>query len=78
MPTSPRGAVELVTRYSHIDLRGGTIDGGVLGKWHVGVNWWISPDWKAGISYGDARTTREGMKGTTRMLLTRLQWFHAT
>jgi hypothetical protein len=38
--------VELVARYSHVDLAAGAIDGVVLGKWHFGVNWWATERWK--------------------------------
>jgi phosphate-selective porin OprO/OprP len=75
-PSSRRGAIELVTRYSHIDLSDGVIDGGDLRKWHVGANWWISRQWKAGVSWGDADLDRNGLSGNTRMWLFRLQWFY--
>jgi phosphate-selective porin OprO/OprP len=75
-PISHRGAVELVARYSYLDLTDGSIDGGVLRKWHFGVNWWISRQWKAGVSYGDANLDRDAITGNTRMLLCRLQWYY--
>ena len=75
-PTSHLGAVELVARYSYLDLTDGWIEGGVLRKWHYGVDWWISPQWKAGVSYGDADLDRDGLTGDTRMLLVRLQWYY--
>jgi phosphate-selective porin len=75
MPASRRGAIELVARYSHLDLTGGLIEGGVLDKWHVGANWWVSPQWKFGLSWGDAELARDGVTGRTRLLLGRLQWY---
>ena len=75
-PNSRHGAFEIVTRYSRLDLRDGLIDGGVLRKWHYGANWWISPQWKAGLSYGDADLDRNGLAGNTRMWLVRLQWYY--
>jgi phosphate-selective porin len=75
-PTHRHGAIELVVRYSRVDLTDGAIDGGVLRKAHFGVNWWASQQWKAGISYGDADLDRGGTRGNTRMLLTRFQWFY--
>ncbi|MGE0622037.1 MAG: OprO/OprP family phosphate-selective porin [Pseudomonadales bacterium] len=74
-PDSARGAVELVVRYSHLDLTDGLIDGGVLDKWHFGANWWITRQWKMGLSWGDADLEREGLTGNTRMLLARVQWY---
>jgi phosphate-selective porin OprO/OprP len=78
-PTSPRGrhgAIELVARYSHVDLTDSAIDGGVLDKWHFGANWWASRQWKAGVSYGDADLDKGGIRGNTEMLLFRMQWFY--
>ncbi len=75
-PTHRYGAVELVARYSHVDLNDAAIDGGVLDKLHFGVNWWTSRQWKVGVSYGDADLDRDGIRGNTRMLLFRLQWFY--
>lgn len=75
-PTSRLGAVELVVRRSHLDLTDGPIEGGVLDKWHFGVNWWLSHQWKAGASYGDADLERDGIRGDTRLLLCRLQWYY--
>jgi phosphate-selective porin OprO/OprP len=75
-PTSRHGAFELVVRYSRLDLTDGVIDGGVLEKWHYGANWWLSPQWKAGVSYGDADLVRDNLDGNTKMLLFRLQWYY--
>jgi phosphate-selective porin OprO/OprP len=75
-PTRRRGAIELVARYSHVDLYDGAIDGGVLDKWYFGGNWWTSRQWKVGVSYGDADLDRDALYGNTRMLLFRLQWYY--
>jgi phosphate-selective porin OprO/OprP len=69
-------AIELVARYSKIDLTDGAIDGGVLDKAHFGVNWWSSQQWKIGLSYGDADLDRNGSQGNTQMVLARVQWFY--
>jgi phosphate-selective porin OprO and OprP len=74
-PTPDRGALELVARYSQLDLTDGLIDGGVLDKWYLGANWWISRQWKIGLGWGYADLVRDGLDGTTRMLLARLQWY---
>jgi phosphate-selective porin OprO/OprP len=73
-PARRLGAVELVAKYSHLDLRDSGVDGGVLDKWHFGVNWWASAQWKLGLSYGDADLDRAGLRGNTTMWLSRLQW----
>lgn len=75
-PVAGLGALELVVRYSRLDLTDGLVRGGVLKKWHFGANWWISPQWKAGVSWGDADLQRNDLDGNTRMLLVRLQWLY--
>jgi len=75
-PIHRSGALELVARYSEIDLTDGGIEGGELGKSHFGVNWWSSQQWKIGLSYGDADLDRNGIQGNTRMVLARVQWFY--
>ncbi len=76
LPRRRFGAVELVAKYSRVDLTDGTLDGGVLDKWHFGVNWWASAQWKVGSSYGDADLDKAGLRGNTRMWLTRIQWLY--
>ena len=76
VPTRRHGAVELVARYSHVDLSGGPVEGGVLDKWHFGANWWASAQWKIGVSYGDADLDKYEVRGNTRMLLWRMQWMY--
>jgi phosphate-selective porin len=65
-----------VARYSHVDLSDGLVEGGVLARWGVGVNWWASAQWKLCISYGDADLDKYEVRGNTRMLLKRLQWMY--
>jgi phosphate-selective porin OprO/OprP len=74
LPKRRLGAVEVVAKFSQLDLTGGSIDGGVLDKWHFGVNWWASAQWKFGLSYGDADLNRAGLQGNTKMWLSRIQW----
>jgi phosphate-selective porin OprO and OprP len=76
LPKRRLGAVEVVTRYSQLNLTSGPIDGGLLNKWHFGLNWWASSQWKIGLSYGDADLVRAGLRGNTTMLLTRIQWLY--
>jgi phosphate-selective porin OprO/OprP len=73
-PKRRLGAVELVAKYSRVDLTDGAIDGGLLSKWHFGVNWWASAQWKFGLSYGIADLDKGGTRGRTDMLLFRFQW----
>jgi phosphate-selective porin OprO and OprP len=73
-PYGRAGSFELVTRYSWVDLTDGSIDGGKLGKWHFGANWWMTRQLKIGVGYGDADLDLDGARGNTKMLLFRLQW----
>ncbi len=75
-PSRRYGAVELVLKYSHLDITDGQLDGGLLDKWHVGLNWWTSIQWKVGVGWGDADLHRGGTTGNTKMILVRLQWLY--
>jgi len=74
IPERRTGAFELVARISQIDLDDENIAGGELDKFYVGLNWWSSQQWKAGIGYGYADLDRDGLRGVTKMLLLRMQW----
>jgi phosphate-selective porin len=74
IPTNRTGAFELVARVSQLDLEDAAIAGGELDKFYLGLNWWSSQQWKAGIGYGYADLDRDGLRGVTKMLLLRLQW----
>jgi phosphate-selective porin len=73
-PSQHMGAFEVVARYSQLDLVDGAIAGGELDKFYLGLNWWSSQQWKAGIGYGYADLDRDGLQGVTKMLLLRMQW----
>lgn len=73
-PGRRTGAFELVARVSQLDLDDAAIAGGELDKFYLGLNWWSSQQWKAGVGYGHADLERDGSGGVTKMLLLRLQW----
>ena len=75
-PSRRMGAVELVAKYSRLDITDGTVDGGLFDKWYLGLNWWFSTQWKAGLGYGDGDLEKGGLVGNTKMLLLRLQWLY--
>jgi phosphate-selective porin OprO/OprP len=75
-PKRRLGAVEIVAKYSRVDLTDGLVDGGLLDKWHFGVNWWASAQWKVGLSYGLANLDKGGVRGKTDMVLFRFQWLY--
>ena len=70
------GALEVVGRYSWVDATDQGVDGGVLGKWYVGVNWWASLQWKIGAGFGVADLERGGRDGRTGIAIARLQWLY--
>lgn len=74
MPDGRWGAPELVLRYSHVDLDSGNLEGGSFDKVYIGINWWATRRWKAGLGWGRTWLDRSGLDGTTDSLLTRLQW----
>jgi phosphate-selective porin OprO/OprP len=46
-----RGAVELAFRYSNTDLTDGTVDGGEMDIYSLGVNWWFARNAHLGVNY---------------------------
>lgn len=73
MPAQSAGAVELVARYSHVDLDDGVVTGGKFNRPHLGVNWWATTRWKFGIDWGRTRLDRFGTTGVTDSVLARAQ-----
>ncbi|RAI97595.1 phosphate-selective porin [Chitinophaga skermanii] len=74
MPKKKSGAWEVVARYSHLDLTDRSIDGGILKKWHFGVNWWASQHYRVSVGYGVSTLDRFAKTGLTNQILTRIQW----
>jgi len=68
------GAPELVARFSRVDLIDGPVQGGKFYKTYLGVNWWMSRQWKLGFGWGHSWLDRFGTTGITDSFLTRLQW----
>jgi len=76
MPEGRWGAPELVARFSHVDLDGGSIQGGKFDKTYLGINWWATRRWKVGFGWGHTWLDRSGTTGITDIFLTRLQWVY--
>jgi phosphate-selective porin OprO/OprP len=74
MPAGYQGAIELVARYSNVDIDDAAISGGRFHKTYLGANWWATPRWKFGIGWGRTWLDRFGSTGVTDSVLTRAQW----
>ena len=66
------GAVELAFRYSNTDLTDGTVDGGEMDIYSLGVNWWFARNAHLGVNYRYITLDRDGMEGTSSGLNARL------
>jgi len=76
IPKSRWGAVEVVGRYSHVDLDDKLVKGGTLNKLYFGMNWWASIQWKLGVGYGFSDLNRFNTTGHTKALQLRMQWVY--
>jgi phosphate-selective porin len=76
IPKSRWGAVEVVGRYSHVNLDDKSVKGGTLDKYYAGVNWWTSPQWHIGMGYGFSDLNRSNTIGHTNALQIRMQWIY--
>jgi phosphate-selective porin OprO/OprP len=68
------GAVELVARFSDIDLDSGTLKGGKFKRFTPMVNWYLADYLRLEAAYGIGRLDRFNLKGNTQFFQTRLQF----
>ena len=76
IPQGRWGAPELVVRYADVELQDSQVDGGRFQRWDLGLNWWATTRWKFGVVYGHVLLDRDGTRGQTETLLTRIQWIY--
>jgi len=67
-----KGAWELYTRYSDINLNDGTIHGGDMHIATLGLNWWLTPFFSVNAGYKYIWNEMDGEKGESNGLMTRL------
>jgi len=67
-----KGAWELSTRWSSVDLADGLIDGGQLDILSVGVNWWLSPIFNVNMNYRYIENDQGGFSGESSGIMTRV------
>jgi len=68
------GAVELVARFSDIDLNSGTLKGGKFWRFTPMVNWYLTDYLRLEGAYGIGHLDRFNLKGNTQFFQTRLQF----
>lgn len=61
-PSKSYGAVELLARYSHLDLNDGVIQGGRQNDWTLGANWYLTSHFKFQANYVWVDAKRLGVK----------------
>ena len=63
-PAHAYGAVELLARYSRLDLQDNGIDGGRQHDWTFGANWYLTSHFKFQANYVKADASRRGIHTT--------------
>jgi len=74
LPHGKWGAWEVFGRYSHVDGDDQQVEGGIMDKMALGLNWWATRRWKIGVDYWVANLDRFGTTGLTHAIHTRFQW----
>jgi phosphate-selective porin OprO/OprP len=67
------GAIELVLRYSDVDLDAGTLRGGRFRRVTPMVNWHMTDNIRLEFAYGYGKLDRFDLTGTTRFFNMRMQ-----
>jgi phosphate-selective porin OprO/OprP len=67
------GALELVFRYSDLDLTEGTVEGGEMDIISVGANWWLTRRSQFNVNYREITLDRFGLQGDSAGFNVRLQ-----
>lgn len=76
IPKNHYGALELVGRFSNVDLEDEMVQGGEFYKTYFGTNWWATRRAKFGIGWGHTWLDRFGTVGETDHLHLRTQFVY--
>lgn len=68
------GTIEVVARYSVLDLNGGTITGGKFWRFTPMVNWYMSENIRFELAYGYGVLDRFNLKGATQFFQSRIHF----
>ena len=72
-PARDYGAVELLARYSRLDLDDGSVLGGREHNWTFGANWYLTSHFKFQANYVKADASRRGVHRTPEIFEVRAQ-----
>ena len=74
-PRGKLGAVEVAARYSFLDLTDGAVAGGEQENWSLGLNWYITRNFRLMGNYINAKTSpgRNGLNESVDVVMTRFQ-----
>ena len=67
-----KGAWEITTRWSSIDLTDKGVDGGEMDILSAGVNWWLTPFFNVNMNYRYVWNDRGGLRGESSGFLSRI------
>ncbi|MDZ7615233.1 MAG: hypothetical protein U5K51_17170 [Flavobacteriaceae bacterium] len=67
---------KLSGRVGKIDLDSGEIEGGINTRWNLGLNWWATQYWRAGMIWGLGHLDKYDTKGVTNSIQMRIQWIY--
>jgi phosphate-selective porin OprO/OprP len=67
------GALELVGRFSYIDLDGGSLRGGRFCRFTPMLNWHLSDNLRLEVAYGYGTLDRFDLRGATQFFQSRIQ-----
>lgn len=68
------GAIELLLRYSILDLNGGNLTGGQFWRITPMINWYMSDFLRLELAYGYGVLDRFGLRGVTQFFQSRIQF----
>jgi len=75
-PDGKGGAWEIVARVSQINLNGRDVQGGLLDKMYLGLNWWATQYWRISFGYGASNLNKDDLIGVTNSFIWRVQWIY--
>ncbi|RLA40798.1 MAG: porin, partial [Gammaproteobacteria bacterium] len=66
------GAWEGAFRYSNLDLTDGSVDGGEMDIYSLGLNWWLTQATQFSLNYRYTTLNQGGVEGDSSVITSRL------